>query len=162
MPTSVNLSLALSAVKQVAVTDPTQTSPSINQNINATTVPTTMNANSTPDATESWSRQLALVAGVLSLDLTALVQDGVSNLNATGKKLRAIGFYLPADNAGNMQIGTGASNGYSAIGVLGPFPKGAGGVIYLPTAIAVDGTHKILDLAGSGTDKINVMLVFGT
>lgn len=163
MTTTVNTTLArsMSTSKTISTSDPTTTTtPAVGMNLGVGNK--TFGAGTSPTGTEAWSGQIALVAGAATIDLSNLTQAGFGTVNATGLKVRAIQVLAPNTNAGAIQIGTGASNGYAELGVLSKIQPGGDATVYNPNAAAIDGTHKTLDLAGTGTDKLNIHIVFGT
>ncbi len=117
-----------------------------------------------PAITADFHGQMALIAGALTLDLTALADAILGTVTMAALKLRHIQVWTPSTNAGALTIKPGASNGYSGW-------AGAGGLILaagdqqvlgpLNGTIVVDGTHKTLDLTGTGTDKLNMVMGFG-
>lgn len=156
-----NLTISAEVTKQISNTDPTAQSGGIRMNLNLATL--TFNDNSTPDGKDAWSGQVALVAGAKTLDLTALVQSQLpSAVDMTGKVLRYIVFQSPSTNSHVISIATGASNGFPAIGTISAIQPGNIGARTTIGSAAVDATHKTLDLAGTGTEVLNLILVFGT
>jgi hypothetical protein len=117
-----------------------------------------------PAITADFHGQVALIAGALTLDLTALADAILGTVTMAGLKLRHIQLAAPGTNAGALTIKPGASNGYTGW-------AGSGGLILSPSdqavlgplngTIAIDGTHKTLDLTGTGTDKLNLVMMFG-
>lgn len=167
MSSSINatLGISLSCQKQETTTDPTASSPTLSLNlqpINPAAFAQLWNAATTPDGEEAWTGQITLSAGVATIDLTSLTQIGLSTaVNATGLKVRAICLLPDAANANPIQIGTGASNGYTGIGVISALNAGNVLARTCAGAAAIDGTHKTLDLAGTGSQKLNILIVFG-
>ena len=124
---------------------------------------TQWNATSNPDGTDLWSGEVDLIAGAASIDLTNLTQAALNSVvNATGKHIRAIAVLADAANADSIKIGTGASNGYVGIATLDQILAGQIRVATQIGAAAVDATHKTLDVAGTGTQKLYVLIIFGT
>jgi hypothetical protein len=83
----------------------------------------------------------------------------------SGLKLQALLVNNPTTNAGaTTNIAPGASNPYSPWGAGNDLtlPKGGSLEFYFHDQTEdVDGTHKTLDLAGTGTDVLQLVMVFG-
>lgn len=155
------MSVQLNATKQLVTSDPTATSPSLLMNLGAFSA--TWNNGSSPNALDAWSGHVALSSGAATIDLTNLTQLGLSTVvNATGNKIRAIMVQADSANANPISIGTGGTNGYSSIGVLSVLNANDIAIRTAVAAIAVDSTHKTLDLAGTGTQGCEVLIVFGS
>lgn len=122
----------------------------------------TLTGSSTPSVDSLTALTQSLSSGAATIDLTT-VPALVGNQSMSGKSLRV--FYAMADseNAGEISIQTGATNGYAAFGSSGKFTLGAGDsvMIRLSTTNTVDGTHKTIDLSGTGTDSIDIQMLFG-
>lgn len=121
----------------------------------------TYDAGTSPNGVEAFAGKVNLVAGALTLDLTSMVMAG-ETINFNGMKLREFQCVADPANAGPMSIGTGATNGYAELGTISNIRAGNGDLRHCVGASAVDATHKTLDLVGSGTDGISILLVFGT
>lgn len=166
---SINATMAVSLQCQKQVTssaDPTATPTNLGLDLSVI-APGAFRANwtpsSTPDGTDAWSGQVALSAGAATIDLTNLTQANLSTVvNATGKKIRAICVLADANNANVIAIGTGASNGYTGIGTISALNAGDIALHTGQGSTAIDGTHKTLDLAGTGSQILNILIVFGT
>lgn len=138
----------------------------------ATNQSNSLTASTTPAVTEVAAFRATLSAGALTIDLTALTSTNGRTLNAsTGSlKLKQMLLVNPGSNA--ITITKGASNGYQASSYPFPddgykVPPKAGDT---PSAVlfnfgdscpAVSGSVKTFDLAGSGTDYLDVVMVFG-
>jgi hypothetical protein len=75
-----------------------------------------MNAASTVPATKVASDSIALTAGTLTLDLTALVGAAGAAVTFTGLKVQLAKFKNPSTNTGTLVITVGAANGYNIFG----------------------------------------------
>lgn len=102
-----------------------------------------------------------LVAGALTIDFTNLPKSVGGTFSAAGLKLRAILFNNPGSNT--VTISPGAATPYQFAGANShPVYPGATWVEYFKDGLAaIDGTHKMIDLAGTGTDAFECVLVFG-
>lgn len=125
-------------------------------------------ATTTPAATQVWSGTVTLVAGTKSLDLTALSGIGGLAQDFTGLKLRACGWHAPSANTGDITIRPHATNGYPLLGTDGATtgrkvvrPKGRGCFTEETDAAAVSASAKVIEFVGTGSETINLHLVFG-
>lgn len=119
----------------------------------------TLGATSNPVAQKHAAFVKALVAGAVTIDLTALTAANGAVLDATGLKLQA----LKVKNLGanNLTINTGAVNGYNFGGSRIVYPGGTE-VIYANGALpAVSATVKTIDLTGTGTQTSQWTLILG-
>jgi len=115
--------------------------------------------------TKSFKKRVTMSTGAATLDLTALVDATLSsNIDMTGLKLKMLRLKVPSTNANSVTVAPGASNGYTGW-------VGSGGVTLSPKdsfskvchgGIAVDGTHKTIDITGTGSQVIDVVMLFGT
>ena len=128
----------------------------------------TFNASSTPDAEDAAFFRITLTAGAATIDLTAMLHQIDSALtaskSASGKKVRAWKFKAPATNTGNITITKGASNGYSPVGTTFTkviAPGGESSDYFVSAAGTVGGSAKNLDVTGTGTEYIDVGVVWG-
>jgi hypothetical protein len=114
---------------------------------------------------------VTLTAGAATLDLTA-VSDPAGTQNFNGLKVQA--FKIRNTSATVVTISKGGSNGYALSGTSAftiPIPPAytTGGVTYYGEVTMfipefsqdVDGTHKTIDFAGSGTESLQVTLIAG-
>lgn len=129
----------------------------------------TLNSSSTPDATKAATWTVTMSGGAATIDMTSI--PGVEGtFSASGLKPRLIKYRPKSDNANAITIGTGASNGYTGLGANFEVTLNApsGSVVpwtthYLGSgATAVSGSVKTLDVSGTGTQALEVMMIFGT
>ncbi len=140
-------------------TDPTQTHEYGDSNV-------TLNASSTPVATQTWSETMALSGGAKTIDLTALVVGDclLTAIDMTGEKVQA--WHLKNTGSNAMTFKPGVSNPYDFLGdENGQVTLGPGGTLeqryeteYLED---VDATHKTIDITGTGSEEFEIMLVSG-
>lgn len=123
-----------------------------------------LNSTSTPTATKCAVFAKALSAGAATIDLTALTGTNGVTIDGTGLEVVAAKFQNPSTNANNIQICFGASNAY-LLGTnaawkitLCPGDEYLGKFHNNP---AIDATHKNIDLAGTGSQTLNVEIVLG-
>jgi hypothetical protein len=120
----------------------------------------------TPPVSKMASFQEALSAGAATIDLTALNGTNGASVTFNGLKVAAVKFQNPAGNANAITVKAGASNGYLLHGaswsiILQPGEEylwKAGVVNAAPT---VGSTLKNIDLAGTGSQALNVILIAG-
>lgn len=125
----------------------------------------TLNAASSVPITQVAYFTQALTAGAATIDLTALVGTNNVEIDGTGLKVRAIMFTAASGNANPITIGVGASNGYELAGATWEETLKAGqstGVKYLGSgAPDIGASDCTLDLAGTGTQSVNVAIALG-
>lgn len=122
-----------------------------------------MSATTTVVATTVVAETFALTAGAATIDLTNLVGSNNNVVNATGLKLKAIKAYNAVGNS-VITMKAGATNPYLAFGASWSITLDADQEImaYLANAApAVSGTTKSIDLAGTGTQALKIMFIFG-
>jgi hypothetical protein len=123
-----------------------------------------LTGSSTPNTKKGVAVTVTLTANVATIDLTALTGANGA-VNFSGSKGRIFKFKAPATNGAAITVSKGAANGHTGLGAAfsvkippgGEFTwyDGGGGV-------AVSGTDKTLDLAGTGsTDNLQVECVAG-
>lgn len=123
-----------------------------------------LTATSTPPATKVAAFQQLLTAGAASIDLTALVGTNAAVVTGLGLKVQAIKVAALTTNENPLTIATGAANGYALGGAdfSVALQPGQEFVMFGNDAtpdIAADA--KTLDLAGTGTEGVNVIVVMG-
>lgn len=125
--------------------------------------PLSLGASSTPVVTEVYSDQLALTAGTVTIDLTALPRGNLPNLDLTGLKVQAIKFFAASANTAAITIADGATNGYNVLGdASGQVTLGAGGEVgffcseFLDDVATADAT---IDVTSSDVDAIFDVLI---
>ncbi len=123
---------------------------------------TKLSATTTPAAQDSASFVQALTAGAATIDLSALTGTNGRAVNGTGKKILAI--FLKPLGANPMTFTAGASNGYLLFGASGSVAVPNGGFLlkgFGSALSAIDGTHKTIDVAGTGSQTCQVQILFG-
>lgn len=99
--------------------------------------------------TKVWSGTVTLTAGALTLDMTALTRSPLATVDLTGLEILAIHIKAASTNTQLVTIVPGASNGYTALGLGLSLLASNEAVIHMPTGVAIDSTHKTLDLASA-------------
>jgi hypothetical protein len=122
-----------------------------------------LDANSTPAITSDACFDLTLSGGAASLDFTAMVDPNLGSISITGLTPYFFKLINPLTNANPISIAKGASNGYAGFGstfeiTLQP---GEEQTILKHVASNVDGTHKILDVTGTGAQVLKVQVAAG-
>lgn len=121
----------------------------------------TYTATTTPPVTKIAGKTAALVAGVLTIDLTALTGWGANGANVDGTTLKLQFLRIKNLGANDMTFSTGASNGYN---FGGPLTVKAGCETLhkfndnLPDVAA---GVKNIDVAGTAAQTAEITLVFG-
>lgn len=102
-----------------------------------------------------------------SVDLTAapLARSPASTFDLTDDYLWAVQLSAPSTNADPITVKQGASNGFPLLGAASLVILAPGDTLVLVgTALTdrqkVDATHKIIDIAGTSTDKVNILAFF--
>lgn len=124
----------------------------------------TLNAGSTPPATKVACFELALTAGAGTIDLRALPTDNGGTVDGNGLKVQAIMLMGKTGNANPITVAVGASNGYNLAGADFSVALKAEESILLQlqdSAPDIDATHKILDVSGTGSQVLQVLIVMG-
>lgn len=128
----------------------------------------TIKASSAVPATKAFSDSVNLVAGAATLDLTALAGPAGTTIDLTGLKVQAIKLACPASNTAGITVDRGASNAYNLFGEDNGSAEqvevlpGCAVLLYQNDKLEdVDATHKDVQLAGTGTESIEIQLVAG-
>ena len=106
----------------------------------------------------------ALSGGSGSIDLTSMTGTNGVSVDATGLKVQVIKVKAASDNSGALTLADGATNGYELAGngwtvALSP---GQEVLLYGNDATPdVGASAKTIDLSGTGTDDIDVIVVAG-
>ena len=125
----------------------------------------TYNASSSPGAvTKIATFEQALTSGNATIDLRALIAAAGSVIDGNGLKVKFIKLRGNAANANAIVVVPGASNGYNLFGTtfkvtLEPTQEI---LAYLANAaVAIDATHKTIDLTGTGSQVLEVAVLMG-
>ncbi len=127
-------------------------------------LPAKLDSTTSPPATIVWSDQVALVAGAKTLDLEALVNDNLPNVDLVGLKIQILLVACPDTNTVAITIVPGAANDYDIGGAAMSWAVGPGGMlIYLSDDNAPDvaAADSELDFAGTGTEVFDILIVAG-
>lgn len=119
---------------------------------------------SSPPVKKVVATQKALAAGAGTLDLTALVGTNGAVVDLSTLKVQAVKFRNPSTNANAITVTFGATNAYLLGGEAWKFilEPGMEIVVYGNDKTPdVDGTHKNIDLAGTLTQALDVVIVAG-
>jgi hypothetical protein len=124
----------------------------------------TYSGTTTPDITKCSFQTVAMTAGAATIDMTALLLNGVA-VTLSGLEPRVIRATALTGNAGNITIAKGASNGYDGMGAAFSVTLEPGQSFMFEgttTGNAVGGANKTLDLSGTLTDGVRFTTVAGT
>jgi hypothetical protein len=125
-----------------------------------------IDANSDPDATIHSDGQFELspTDGVATIDFTDLTRRGGSPIDLVGTQLRAVSFKAPSENAGDITITEGASNGLALFGagfVVVVKPGQTIAMSFDDDGPIVASGDRTIDLEGTGTDVLQMIAVAG-
>ena len=127
-------------------------------------LPAKLTSSTTPPATKVWSDQVALSGGAVTLDLEALVNVNLPNINFVGLKVQVLVMSCPASNSGPITIVPGASNDYDIGGASMSFAVSPGGMlVYLSDDDAPDvaSADSELDFSGTSAEVFDILMVAG-
>ena len=112
----------------------------------------------TPAISAVWSKTVTLSSGAATIDLTALDNGDLTNLDFTATKIYYCHVKARTTNTALISLGTGVTNGYPfpGIGASDTFDVGAGNeaLFRMPVSTAVSSTVKTIDAASSDVDAI--------
>lgn len=115
-------------------------------------------------ATKNASFEVALSGGAATIDLTNITDPVNGVVTGNTLKVQAITVKNKATNGAAITIAKGASNGYTGFGSAFSMSIPVGGTMGFDAVNAgatISSTVKTLDLAGSGTDVLQVQILFG-
>lgn len=124
----------------------------------------TFTDDTTPDVDTAAFQTKLMTAGAATIDLTALLLNGVS-VSASGKKPRGILITALAGNGAAVTVEKGASNGYTGLGAdfsVTLEPGMSFAVDFAAGGNTVGSGDKTLDLSGTGTDGVRLSFIAGT
>ena len=127
-------------------------------------IPLSLDSTTTPPATKVWSDNVALAAGAKTLDLEALVNDNLPNVNFNGLKVQVFMMSCPSANTGPITVTPGASNDYDLGGASMSVEVNPGDTVvflFLDNAPDVAAADSELDFAGTGTETFDILMVAG-
>lgn len=122
-----------------------------------------LSGSTSPDIEQVYSATLALSAGALTIDLTALARTGRTALDLTG--LTVYGYSIQSLAANSLTFVAGASTPYALFPATNGVVVGAGGVVqqYTPGGFGVVGaSNSDIDVSGTGTNSFLFAIVAGT
>lgn len=125
---------------------------------------TSLNSGTSPAVTGCAVFTQALTDGAATIDLTSMTGTNGVTVSANGTKVVAIMLKATATNTAGITVGEGASNGYELLGnawkiVLKPSQQ----ILLFASdeAPVVGSSAKTIDLAGTGTESLSVVVVYG-
>lgn len=122
-------------------------------------------ATSSPAVTKVAQFSQALSGGSATIDLTSLTDSEGNALDLTGLKCQAARFRNPSTNTGAITITEGAVNGFALGGASFSWILQPGQAITIDGANvtdAVGASDLAIDLAGTGSEALEVSLAFGS
>jgi archaellin len=140
-------------------------SPSIDQRAMSAPVSgqtSVLTSTSTPAATKCSYNTLSLTAGAKTIDLTSIPTVTSATDTMTGLKVQLC--KIKNNGANAMTFTFGASNGYLLLGTAWKIILPAGAEVMFNGnngAAAIDGTHKTIDVSGTGTDSFDFAVICG-
>lgn len=160
---AVSASLGMTLSVQEAVTSPDSLGNNATIKHDAFNVSKSASATTTPSAIITASQEIALVAGAKTIDLTSLLGTNSGPVSLDTKKPLWIMLKNKSTNTGGtMTFAKGATNGYAGFGASFSIAVPIGGAILLDMNAlnsAVSSTNKTIDVTGSGTDVIQLIVV---
>lgn len=126
----------------------------------------TLTSSSTVPVTQKYVDSFDLVAGAATINMTALDQGNLPDVDASGLKPQLFIFHSESDNTDEITISDGAANGHDIFGdASGQVTLPIGGAIMFYGADGLDdigASDLSIDFASSDLDAtVNVAMVFG-
>lgn len=124
----------------------------------------TYNAGSSPPVTTIAAFTTTMTAGTAAIDMTAMTGSNGATVDATGLKLQVAKFIAPTGNANVISVDVGTTNGYQFFGADFEIELQPGSeCMFMGNDAAPDvaGATKVFDIAGTGAQTLNCVLVFG-
>lgn len=118
----------------------------------------------TVDAELVYMGTQALTDGTATIDLLSLADTEGNTIATTGKKVRAIMISPTDGNTGAVTLTEGASTGYELGGNTWSLALSDGdwALIYLgASAPTISASLKYIDISGTGTESIDLIILFG-
>lgn len=159
---NVNMRAQLGVNYTLDLDNPALQNPTLSYGLRPRTVQ--LDADSEPAAvTKAWRGIVALVAGEASLDLTDLpgIQDAIT---LAGLKVQAAQLRAPVGNTGAITIEPADSDGFpiGGTGAVIVVPPGGEVTMYTPEGTPdVGASASDVDISGTGTDSIEIVLLAG-
>ncbi len=127
-------------------------------------IPLSLTGSTTPPVTKVWEDNVALSGGAKTLDLEALVNDNLPNVNFVGLKVQVFQMSCPEVNTGPITVTPGASNDYDLGGASMSVAVNPGDTViflFLDNAPDVASADSELDFAGTGSETFDILMVAG-
>jgi len=167
MATSVKvakLTAVFEVIESLSATNLSGTTSSAAEKVNKINKVREMTSGTTPDAEVVYMGTEALTAGTATIDLKALTNSEGDTIVTEAKKVRAIFMGATSSNTAAITLTEGASNGYE-LGGDGwklALTDEQWAIIYLGSdAPAVGDSTKNIDISGTGTESVKLLIVFG-
>jgi len=162
MPISVTYASTITTVETLATNVGHQ---AIDKSVTAqlSTTLAAQTSGSTPSCVQRAGADVAMTAGALSLDLTALLGTNGATVVGSGR-VQMVKFFNPATNANAITIAKGASNGYDGFGSSFSITLAPGAEVLLRTlgnGSVIGSTNRILDVTGTLTQVLSYEIIIG-
>lgn len=152
----------MTVVETLTTNVPAASTPSVTHNGFNTTQ--NLNSGTTPPVTQVAAFIQLLSAGAATIDLTALTGTNGSSVSGSGLKIQAIKVIALGTNANPVTLKFGASNPYNLMGSAWQVALSAGEEFLFfgnNAAPTIGGSAKTIDLSGTGTQGVDVIIVMG-
>jgi len=156
----VNLDSILDIIETLTLNQDLAGDPQVTHTIASTSV--VLKPTTSPVVTSVWSDNRNVTAG--KLDLIALPNTTLPNIDMTGLKVHAIQIKTAAANAALINFKFGAANPYNIFGAAGTLDVHPGStfLLYAPEILPdVAAGAKDIDVAGTGADLYDVIIIAG-
>lgn len=163
------MAIRLDLASEATVTDSTVLPGTVRASVKFDAFKTTkrLDATTTPAVEKHTSYTVPLVAGAATIDLTSLPDPlGSGTITLAGLKVQSLKFKAASTNTAKITVSKGASNGLGK-GSAGDtwtsvIVPGGEELHYMPEGTPdVAGGAKTIDLAGTGTESLEVTIVAG-
>lgn len=124
----------------------------------------TLNSGTVPPATDMAAFEKALVAGAVTIDLTALTGTNGRVVDGTGLRVQALKFRNKSVNAATLKLKKGGTNGYDGFGALFSItlaPKAEVMILNEDAGGDISSTNKTLDLTGTDVEVGEFEIILG-
>ena len=123
-----------------------------------------LKSGSTPDAELIYSGNIPLSSGTATIDLKALANSEGTTIVTEGKKVRVFKAKAADDNANPLTLTFGASSAYLLAGAAWKVILNADdSVLFIlnDNAPAISSSTKDIDLSGTDTQSVDIIIIFG-
>lgn len=160
MAVSVTYSNILNVVETVG-TIPGVSDGNGNVTHNAFNYSKTLNASSSPTASQGLSFEKSLSGGAATIDFTSFTGTNGATYNLDALRLRVLMIKAKSTNAANIVVAEGGTNGLSIGGTVTAYVGGSVTLDFGSSGPLIGASDKTLDLTGSGTETLQITVVAG-